>query len=65
MPWTDNPLRDFERYDEERERILNSMPICCNCGEHTQGEFRYELPNGEVLCERCIDGFRVSNDSEV
>lgn len=62
---TGDPYKDFLMHDEEQTELLERLPICCNCGEHTQGDFRYVFPNGEIWCERCIGELRISNDCEV
>ena len=33
MQYTDNPLADFSRYDDEREESLAKLPVCDECGE--------------------------------
>ena len=52
---TDNPLRDFDRYDEERQRRLDRMPVCCHCGYPIQDEECYELEEGKYTCPACLD----------
>ena len=60
-----DPYDDFLRRDEEQAKQLDRLPICCNCGNHTQGDFRYVFPNGDIWCEDCIGDLRISNDCEV
>ena len=36
MYYTDNPVRDFERYDADREDELASLPVCDICDEPIQ-----------------------------
>ena len=50
---TDNPVRDAERYEAEREEALQSLPVCCECGEHIQDDFCYEF-DGELICPDCL-----------
>lgn len=50
---SDDPIRDFERYDAEQEAELEKRPVCEYCGEHIQGE-RALYINGEFLCTDCI-----------
>lgn len=54
---TDNPLHDFNRWDEEFEEWLEKQPICDECGEHIQDEYLYEIGNIRY-CENCIEGFK-------
>lgn len=57
MCWTDNPIADFNRWDEEQNRCLEELPECADCGEHIQDEFAFYI-DGEWICERCIDAYR-------
>ena len=59
---TGDPLADFERYDAEKERELEKLPVCSECGEPIQSEYLYEIVD-ETYCESCMDGFRKSVDS--
>ena len=54
--FTDNPLKDFERYDEEKEMALNKYPQCYFCGNHIF-EGRYYVIDEEIACEDCLDQF--------
>lgn len=54
--YTDDPLRDFERWDAERERRLAQLPTCADCGEHIQEETAYYI-NGDWICRNCIDSY--------
>ncbi len=54
--YTDDPLRDFERWDAERERRLAQLPTCADCGEHIQDETAYYI-NGEWICKDCMDSY--------
>lgn len=53
MPWTDDPVRDAERYEAEKEERLKRLPVCCECDEHIQSDECYEI-NGELLCPDCL-----------
>lgn len=55
--WTDDPIRDFERYDAELEKALEKRPICDECGEHIQDDYMYVIGN-YTLCEDCLKNFR-------
>lgn len=52
--WTDNPIRDFERWDAEQEEKLEKMPVCDECGEHIQDDYLYDI-GGEILCRTCME----------
>jgi len=54
MPYTDNPLADFNAHMCEQERQLNKLPKCYECGEPITDEFCYEI-NDECVCEKCLN----------
>lgn len=54
--FTDNPLKDFERYDEEKEMALNKYPQCYFCENHIF-EGRYYVIDEEIACKDCLDQF--------
>lgn len=54
MFYTDNPIRDAERYADEQERWLKKLPICCKCKERIQDDSCYVI-NDEVYHEKCAD----------
>lgn len=54
--YTDNPLRDFERWDAEREKLLNRLPQCEDCGEPIQDERAYYIDGGWICCD-CMDSY--------
>lgn len=53
MYFTDDPIRDAERYMEMMDMKLESYPICAECGEHIQDEECYEI-DGKLICEQCL-----------
>ena len=53
---TDDPLRDYERWDAEREAELEMLPICAECGERVTDDHFYEI-NGEVICPDCLRAY--------
>lgn len=53
MFYTDDPIRDFERYDSRREKTLENRPVCCECGERVQAEYYFDI-NDEVICPACL-----------
>lgn len=44
----------WEAKEQDFERWLKTRPICCECEEHIQDEFCYEI-NGEYICEGCME----------
>lgn len=54
MFFTDDPVADYARYDAERQKELDRLPRCCECGEPIQDEFAYYI-NDEWMHERCMD----------
>lgn len=59
---SDDPVRDYSRYDAEREEALERLPVCDYCGEHIQDDYYYEIGD-EVICRECLDSnYRKSVD---
>lgn len=54
---TDDPISDFDRYEEEQQEWLEKRPVCIECGEHIKDEEAYYI-EGEFICEECIKGFK-------
>jgi formylmethanofuran dehydrogenase subunit E len=54
MPWTDDPVADYDRHDAEQTRELEKRPRCSECKQHIQGEECWEF-NGELICEECLE----------
>ena len=57
MCWTDDPIADFNRWDEEQNRKLEQFPVCADCENHIQDEEAYYI-NGEWICEGCMDSYK-------
>lgn len=60
MNWTDDPVKDYDRYCNEQEEELEKLPQCVECGkdEHIQDD-HYFLIDGEIYCyEHMVDNFR-------
>lgn len=51
---TDDPIADFDRYDREQARWLDSLPKCSICGEPIQQERAFEK-NGFWICHECYE----------
>lgn len=48
-----DPLRDFDRHDEECEKALQKLPVCDECGEPINEDEYYDV-YGEILCWTCL-----------
>lgn len=46
----------------DREKELEKLPVCYECGEPIQDEDHYYY-DGMHICNRCMDNHRVSTDS--
>ena len=53
MYYTDDPARDFDRWDMEQARAEARLPQCECCGETIHDDEYYEIDN-EILCEECM-----------
>lgn len=51
---TDDPVADFDRWDEAQNDWLVKRPVCADCGEHIQDDHCYEI-NDEYICPRCME----------
>lgn len=60
---TDDPIADFNRWDEEQAAFEERLPRCEYCGEACY-ETYYEI-NGEIICEECIESFRHDVDTYI
>lgn len=38
MGFTDDPIKDFERYERRKQQWLDSLPVCEHCNEPIQDE---------------------------
>lgn len=47
---TDDPERDFDRYDMEQARREARLPVCEKCKKRIYDDHYYE-DDGEILCE--------------
>ena len=52
-----NPIYDYMAYDAQNYKWAKKRPVCCQCGEHIQDEYGYDL-NGDWYCEDCINSYR-------
>lgn len=62
MFYSDNPIRDYDRYCEEQEREMEKYPECAVCGKRITDDFLYHI-NGDIYCLECMeDEFRRPTD---
>lgn len=54
MIWTDNPERDFARYDAEQAEFEARCPECEICGQKITGGYGYEV-DGYYYHEDCFN----------
>lgn len=52
--YSDDPIRDFERWDEEQNKWLKSRPKCAHCDHEIQGERLFNI-HGELFHIACAD----------
>lgn len=58
-----DPIRDFERYDSDREEELEKLPKCKYCEEAIQQDTAVYLEDeDEYICDSCLHGMRQSID---
>lgn len=51
---TDDPLRDFDRWDAAQQKKLKRLPVCEYCYEPIQDKHFY-LINDEAICKDCLE----------
>ena len=54
MNWSDDPVRDYSRWETEQYLKELKRPVCCDCGEHIMDEYMWEF-HGQFYCERCVE----------
>lgn len=65
MFYTDDPIADFNRWDAKREKELEELPRCIDCGEPIQDEYLFDI-DGDLFCAKCmIANFRKSTDNYI
>ena len=65
MSWTDDPVRDYDRYAARQERQLRRFPRCNCCDQYIQTDSFYEI-NGEPVCPDYLDeNFKRSVDDYI
>lgn len=57
--WTDDPIRDFERYDAEKCKM---KPVCFMCEEEINDDYFYDI-YGTIYCKDCVyEHYRKENE---
>lgn len=56
MHYTDDPISDFNVWDAEQNKRLESLPVCECCGEPIQQE-KAVYYNDQWICENCESDF--------
>lgn len=55
---TDDPTRDYNRYEAEMERLDERLPVCADCGERITADYCYAI-NDVYICPDCLEnGYR-------
>ena len=54
--FTDDPVRDAERYSAEQDRQLARLPKCTCCGNPIQQDHVVCI-GGKLYCDSCIEDF--------
>lgn len=54
MYYSDDPLRDFDRWDADQAAAEARLPICVECGYHIMDEEAYYF-EGDWICVACMD----------
>lgn len=55
MEWTNDPVRDFARWEAEQTEKMERLPECDCCGRKCR---EYYDCFGHIICIDCIDDFR-------
>ena len=62
MPYTDDTIADFNKWDAEQENRRKMLPRCCECGKHIQDDELFDV-FGDLYCWDCaVKEFRRSTD---
>ena len=62
MPWTDDPVADFEAFDRKLAEELKKFPTCELCGEAILQEMAFNK-DGFWICDKCFeDNKRMVNE---
>lgn len=61
MPYTDDPIADFERHDARQQKLLERLPICHRCKERIQQD-KAVCIDGDWYCDECLDDMREDTE---
>ena len=50
---SDDPHRDFDRWDAYQDSLREMLPLCEHCGCYIEDEHCYVVDD-EILCEDCM-----------
>ena len=65
MYYTDDPVADYDRWQEEEQKWLDKRPKCSECGEPIADDYCYEF-DGKLICEICLlDAHKVDTEDYV
>lgn len=53
MFYSDDPVRDYERYSARQQRELDRLPVCSECDNPIQTEKLF-LINDNFICPHCM-----------
>lgn len=56
MPYTDDPVKDHEQYEAEREKRLEKRPVC-GCCDHPIQDDHYYLTDRGMTCPDCLETY--------
>lgn len=57
MSWTNDPAKDYDRWCNEQDKLLERRPCCCLCEEHIQDDSAVYI-DGDWYCDACLDANR-------
>lgn len=52
--YSDDPVRDADRYDAYQEAQRDKLPECTYCTEKIDEDYYFDI-NGEPVCGDCLD----------
>ena len=55
--YSDDPVKDADRYIDYQDSMLEELPICTECEEPIQ-EMECYVIGDRIICEHCIDNFK-------
>ena len=54
MPYSDDPLRDFDAWEAEQTEQMKRLPVCDNCDRPIQDE-KFFYYHGDKVCHECME----------